>query len=36
VSRQVLSLPLYGRLQKDDVEKICDIIRYVAKHHNVQ
>lgn len=30
VSCQVLSLPLYVRLQKDDVERICEIIRYIA------
>ncbi len=33
VSGQVLSLPLYGRLRKDDIERICEIIRYIAKQH---
>lgn len=31
IVREVLSMPLYGDLSEDDVEKICDIIRYLKK-----
>jgi len=29
VSREVLSLPFYGGLSEDDVEKICQILKYI-------
>lgn len=29
IVQEVLSMPLYGELSEDDVEKICDIIRYL-------
>jgi dTDP-4-amino-4,6-dideoxygalactose transaminase len=31
VSHEVLSLPFYGGLSVDDVEKICQILRYIQK-----
>lgn len=29
ISRRVLSLPLYGGLEVDDIQRICDIIKYI-------
>ncbi len=31
IAEQVLSLPLYGSLSKEDVEKICNIIKHIRK-----